>query len=137
MIFKTTDNGSLNIFGENISVWEDEANNITLKLDNIENKISEKISDIKSKIADKINKRELDKQWSYDQLVSEEQVSSLTEENYNFAQSLRQEQELKQKQIDQEKEYQSLLSNETSSVNTEIKLSQRRMRQYDTEARSL
>lgn len=69
--------------------------------------------------------------------MSEEQVSSLTEENYNFAQSLRQEQELKQKQIDQEKEYQSLLSNETSSVNTEIKLSQRRMRQYDTEARSL
>lgn len=133
MIFKTTDNGSLNIFGENISVWEDEANNITLKLDNIGNKISEKISDIKSKIADKINKRELDKQWSYDQVVSEGQVSSLTEENYNFAQSLRQEQELKQKQIDQEKEYQSLLSNETSSVNTEIKLSQRRMRQYDTE----
>lgn len=133
MIFKTTDKGGLSIFGKDISEWSNDINITLNKIDEAGNKISTKISEVKTKIAEKNNKRELNKQWSYDKLIPKEEASPLNETNYNLAESYKQEYDLRQKQIAQEQEYQLLLENETTSTDAAIKLSQRRISQYDNE----
>lgn len=133
MIFKTTDKGGLSIFGKDTSEWSNDINITLNKIDEAGNKISTKISEVKTKIAEKNNKRELNKQWSYDKLIPKEEASPLNETNYNLAESYKQEYDLRQKQIAQEQEYQSLLENETTSTDAAIKLSQRRINQYDNE----
>lgn len=114
MIFKTNKNG--------ITIGGKTVDEISEDFDKLSNYISEKASKISSDLSaiqDKINSKNTPSTWSYDELP-DSNISNLDKENYSIADKIR-----------EQNEYNELLKNENSSIETAIELSKRRAKNYD------